>query len=123
MYTATREALEAAYKDGLSNKEFVPVTEDYLFERLSTFQPIDSEEYQNMEDDVASRLRDELECATSLDELLGISESGESVGEAGGVGGAGARDDAGAQGSSADGASANGAQDGENPATPPDFSL
>ena len=128
MYTATREALEAAYKDGLSNKEFVPVTEDYLFERLSTFQPIESQEYQNMEDDVASRLRDELESATSLDELLGISGSGESVGEAGGAGACGS---AGGEASAAGGAgassaqdfSANGAQDGENPATPPDFSL
>ncbi len=111
IYTATREALEAAYKDGLMNKEFVPVTEDYLFERLSTFQPIESVEYKNMEDDVAKHLRSELESAASVDDLLGLSSDASNK-TSSGKGGSGLQN-----------LSDNAANNKNTPNTPPDFSL
>ena len=67
IYLAAREAVEEAYKASLVARRYVPVTSDNLYDKLAAYQPLDSEEYQLLEDAVIRDFRRDLE---SLDDLL-----------------------------------------------------
>lgn len=67
IYMAARDAVEEAYKAGLSQKRYVPVTRDNVFDKLAAYQPLESEEYSQLEDAVLKDFRRDLE---SIDDLL-----------------------------------------------------
>lgn len=54
IYMAVREALEEAYKQGLVERRYQPVTRDNLFDKLAAYQPLDSAEYAELENAVIS---------------------------------------------------------------------
>lgn len=68
MYMAAREALEEAYKESLMARRYVPVTADNLFDKLAAYQPLDSQEYRELENAVVR------EFAAGLDELNELLE-------------------------------------------------
>lgn len=68
MYMATREAIEDAYKLGLMQRRYVPVSLDNLYEKLAAYQPLDSQEYRSLEDAVVREFRRGLD--GSVDDLL-----------------------------------------------------
>ena len=45
-------ALEEAYKQGLVERRYQPVTRDNLFDKLAAYQPLDSAEYAELENAV-----------------------------------------------------------------------
>ncbi len=51
---AVREAIEAAYKQGLSKRAYVEVTKENLFDKLAAYQPLESKEYKELEDAVVA---------------------------------------------------------------------
>ena len=57
IYLAAREAVEEAYKTGLMMRRYQPVTRDNLFDKLAAYQPLDSREYHELEEAVASDFR------------------------------------------------------------------
>lgn len=66
IYMAAREAIEEAYKFGLVTRHYQPVTRDNLFDKLAAYQPLDSDEYHNLEEEVIRDFRrgfDDLEDA------------------------------------------------------------
>lgn len=67
IYMAAREAVEEAYKASLVARRYVPVTTDNLFDKLAAYQPLDSAEYQALEDAVVTDFRQDLE---HLEDLL-----------------------------------------------------
>lgn len=54
LYIAVREALEEAYKQGLVERRYQPVTRENLFDKLAAYQPLDSAEYAALENAVIS---------------------------------------------------------------------
>ncbi|WP_286143376.1 ribonucleotide reductase subunit alpha [Adlercreutzia caecimuris] len=54
LYMAVREALEEAYKQGLVERRYQPVTRENLFDKLAAYQPLDSAEYAALENAVIS---------------------------------------------------------------------
>lgn len=68
IYVAAREAVEEAYKTGLVQRGFVPVTAQNMFDKLASSQPFDSDEYRALEDKVVSDFVDGLD---DLERLLG----------------------------------------------------
>ena len=71
MYMAAREAVEDAYKLGLVQRSYVPVTPQNLFDKLAACQPLDSEQYRALEDEVVRELQDDLD---HLEDLLDGSQ-------------------------------------------------
>lgn len=67
IYMAVREAIEEAYKAGLVAGRYVPVTAENLFEKLAAYQPLDSDEYRQLEEAVVRDFRRGLD---DLDDLL-----------------------------------------------------
>lgn len=67
IYMAARDAVEEAYKAGLATKHYIPVTRDNIFDKLAAYQPLESEEYTQLEDAVLKDFRRDLE---SIDDLL-----------------------------------------------------
>lgn len=67
IYMAAREALDEAYKASLVEKSFVPVTADNLFDKLAAYQPLDSDEYLELEEAVVSNFKRDLD---HLEDLL-----------------------------------------------------
>ena len=67
IYLAAREALEEAYKMGLVQRSYVPVVPQNIFEKLAACQPIDSDAYRAIEEEVIRRFKDDLD---HLDDLL-----------------------------------------------------
>lgn len=67
IYMAAREAVEDAYKYSLSTKKYQPVTPGSLYEKLAAYQPLESNEYQQLENAVIDRFRVALD---SLEDLL-----------------------------------------------------
>ena len=63
IYMAAREAIEEAYKEGLALRKYVPVTSENIFEKLAAYQPLDSDEYRELEDAVIRDFR------RSIDEI------------------------------------------------------
>lgn len=71
MYMAAREALEDAYKAGLVQRSFVPVTPQNLFDKIAACHPIDSDMYRAIEQAVLSDFRSDLD---HLEDLFGDQE-------------------------------------------------
>ncbi len=67
IYMAARDAIEDAYKAGLSAKRYVPVTRDNIFDKLAAYQPLESAEYSELEEAVLKDFKRDLE---DLDDLL-----------------------------------------------------
>ena len=67
LYMAARAAVEEAYKTGLVERMYVPVTPQNIFDKLAAWQPLDSEEYRAIEDEVVRGFRDDLE---NLEDLM-----------------------------------------------------
>ncbi len=67
IYMAAREAIEEAYKESLFARRYVPVTRDNLFDKLAAYQPLDSKEYHELEEQVIRDFRQDLE---NIDDLL-----------------------------------------------------
>ena len=67
IYLAVREALEEAYKQGLMQREYLPVVPQNIFEKLAACQPVDSAVYRELEEAVVRSFKDDLE---HLDDLL-----------------------------------------------------
>ena len=68
IYIAAREAVEEAYKTGLVQRGFVPVTSQNMLDKLAACQPFDSDEYRALEDRVVADFASGLD---DLEELLG----------------------------------------------------
>ena len=68
MYMAAREAVEDAYKLGLVQRSYVPVTPQNIFDKLAACQPLDSEQYRALEQAVVDEFRNDLD---HLEDLLG----------------------------------------------------
>ena len=68
IYMAAREALEEAYKLGLIARKFVPVSPQNIFEKLAACQPLGSDEYLALEEEVLRDFRHDLD---NLEDLLG----------------------------------------------------
>ncbi len=68
MYVAAREAVEDAYKLGLVQRKYQPVTPQNLFDKLAACQPLDSDQYRALEEAVVADFRNDLE---HLEDLLG----------------------------------------------------
>lgn len=67
IYSAAREAVEEAYKIGLMTKKYRPITRENIFEKLAAYQPLDSNEYSKLEEEVIRNFQDDLD---HLDDLL-----------------------------------------------------
>lgn len=74
IYMAAREAVEEAYKLGLACKRYMPIGNENIFDKLACYQPLESEEYSKLEDEVIAKFRRDIEDAGDL--LLGGDESG-----------------------------------------------
>lgn len=57
IYMAAREAVEDAYKQGLVQRRYLPVTAQNLFDKLASCQPVDSDEYRALEEAVIDEFR------------------------------------------------------------------
>lgn len=67
MYMAAREALEEAYKVGLTSRRYQAVTRENLFDKLAAYQPLESQEYHELEEACVRDFRVDL---AHLDDLL-----------------------------------------------------
>ncbi|WP_139653355.1 ribonucleotide reductase subunit alpha [Raoultibacter phocaeensis] len=67
IYMAAREAVEDAYKASLVARRYQPVKADNMYEKLAAYQPLDSEEYRQLEDAVIEDFRAEID---RMDDLL-----------------------------------------------------
>ena len=67
IFAVCAESVEHAYRKSLEEERFVAVHTDDIVARLSNFQPLDSPEYQEMEDLV---VRDFRKTIDSIDDLL-----------------------------------------------------
>ncbi len=68
IYMAAREAIEEAYKIGLMTRRYHPVSRDNIFDKLAAYQPLDSDEYTELEDEVVRDFQSDL---NHIDDLLG----------------------------------------------------
>lgn len=71
MYMAAREAVEDAYKTGLVQRTYVPVTPQNLFDKIAACHPLDSDLYRGIEQAVVDDFRNDLD---HLEDLLGGTE-------------------------------------------------
>lgn len=67
IYMAVREAIESAYKEGLRQHKYMPVTRENLFDKLAAYQPLDSQEFDELQEGVVSDFKHDLE---DIDDLL-----------------------------------------------------
>lgn len=67
LYMTARAAVEEAYKTGLVERMYVPVTPQNIYDKLAAWQPLDSEEYRAIEDEVIKDFRAELD---NLEDLM-----------------------------------------------------
>lgn len=67
IYMAAREAIEEAYKLGLMTRRYQPVTRDNLFDKLAAYQPLESTEYTELENEVIRDFQSDL---NHIDDLL-----------------------------------------------------
>ena len=61
IYAAARDAVEEAYKAGLVQRSYLPVTPQNVFEKLAACHPLDTDEYRALEDEVARLFNLDLE--------------------------------------------------------------
>lgn len=67
IYMAAREAVEDAYKYSLMTRKYVAVSSENVFEKIAAYQPLESDEYQELENAVIDKFRTELD---SIDDIL-----------------------------------------------------
>lgn len=67
IYSAAREAIEEAYKNGLMLRRYQPVTRENLFDKIAAYQPLESNEYEELENEVIRDFRRDL---NHIDDLL-----------------------------------------------------
>jgi len=67
IYMAAREAVEDAYKASLVSRSYVPVTQENIFEKIALYQPLESDEYVELENAIVDSFKTDLE---QLDDLL-----------------------------------------------------
>lgn len=67
IYMAAKEALEEAYRHGMAEGRYVPVSAENLFDKLAAYQDLGSEEYRQLEDTVVAQFREDL---ANLEDLL-----------------------------------------------------
>lgn len=75
--TAAREAVEDAYRQSLRARHYVPVTQEMMYEHISNFQPLDSDEYRMLEDAVVADFRaqlDRLDSAGGFQDIDGTQD-------------------------------------------------
>lgn len=65
--SAASEVVDQAYRESISRKAYVPVTKPNLYEKIASFLPLDSEEYEEAQEKVLERFRKELD---HIDDLL-----------------------------------------------------
>ena len=58
LYMTARAAVEEAYKAGLVQRMFLPVTMQNILDKLAACQPLDSDEYRAIEDEIVRQFRD-----------------------------------------------------------------
>lgn len=68
IYMAAREAIEEAYKTGLVQRMFVPVSTQNIYDKLAACHMLESEEYRLIEDEIVREFRD------GLDDLDGLMD-------------------------------------------------
>ncbi|MBQ9069257.1 MAG: hypothetical protein IJ131_09390 [Eggerthellaceae bacterium] len=61
IYFAAREAVESAFRHSIERRIYVPVTRNDLYDRIASFQPMNSDEYRELEDCLDEELRLELD--------------------------------------------------------------
>ena len=69
---AAREAVDASYKASLVSRTYEPISTSLLCEKLAAYQPLESDEYKHLEDQVVEDFRRELE---DIDSLLGLGDA------------------------------------------------
>ncbi len=67
IYMAARDAIEEAYKLGVVQRSYVPVTALNVFEKLAACQPLESEEYRALEERIIANFQHDLD---HLDDLV-----------------------------------------------------
>ncbi len=67
IYMAARDAIEDAYKAGLVQRKYMPVTPQNLFDKLAACYPLDSDRYRELEQAVVDDFRGDLD---HLEDLL-----------------------------------------------------
>lgn len=67
IYMAARDAIEEAYKLGVVQRSYVPVTALNMFEKLAACQPLESEEYRALEERIIANFQHDLD---HLDDLV-----------------------------------------------------
>ena len=75
--TAAREAVEDAYRQSLKARHYVPVTQEMMYEHISNFQPLESDEYRQLEDAVVKDFRMQLD---RFEEQGGLQGTGDGAG-------------------------------------------
>ena len=61
--SAAHDAVEDAYRQSLKARRYVPLTQEMMYEHISNFQPLESDEYRALEDAVIADFRVQLEHA------------------------------------------------------------
>lgn len=67
IYMAAREAVEEAYKQGLVQRMFVPVSAQNIYDKLAACHPLDSDDRKHIEEEVLKSFREDLD---HLEDLL-----------------------------------------------------
>ena len=67
LYMAARSAIEEAYKAGLVQRMYLPVTLQNVLDKLAAYLPLDSDEYRAVEDEAVRSFQSELD---ELEKLL-----------------------------------------------------
>lgn len=71
IYLAARESVEQAYRQSVEKRSFVPVTRDNIFDKVAAYQPLESEEYKELEDAAVRSWRVTLD---NLEDLINKKE-------------------------------------------------
>lgn len=66
LYMVARAAVEDAYKMGLMQRMYLPVSPQNILEKLAGYQPLDSDEYHAIEEEILRQFRDELDDLENL---------------------------------------------------------
>lgn len=61
IYRAAAEAVSQAYDESLSNHRFVAVSFDNLANKIAAFQPLESDEYKQIEEEAIEQLRSDID--------------------------------------------------------------
>lgn len=67
IWMASREAIEEAYKLGLSSRRYFPVTRENILDKIAAYQPLESKQYAALEDELVRDFQNDLD---HIDDLL-----------------------------------------------------